>query len=281
MRLAISNIAWEPAEDAAVAKLLNAHRIDAIDVAPTKYFPEPSRAPAADIQKVRRWWADHGIEIFGMQSLLFGTSGLNLFGSDDVQKAMLEHLSAVCRIANGLGARRLVFGSPRNRDRSGLGDAEALAVAVRFFSRLGEIAQAEDVAICLEPNPARYGCNFMTNSRDTAEVVRAVDHPAVRMQLDTGAHEINSEPVAAVLEANAALIGHVHASEPDLVPLGDGTVDHRAVGAALKKYLPDAVVSVEMVATRDEPHIVSIERALRAAVEGYRGPAALTQRKPT
>jgi hypothetical protein len=113
MRLAISNIAWDVSEDLAVAKHLNKFDIDAIDIAPGKYFPDPTDAKDADIESVRRWWAEHGIEITGMQALLFGTTGLNVFGDSQSQAAMLTHLTAVCRIGAGLGATRLVFGSPK------------------------------------------------------------------------------------------------------------------------------------------------------------------------
>ncbi|MFD1691128.1 hypothetical protein ACFSHR_04895 [Azotobacter chroococcum] len=98
MRLAISNIAWDRDEDPAIAGLLQERGVDAIDVAPGKYFPEPGQASAQDIAHVRRWWSEHGIEITGMQALLFGTRGLNLFGPAQVREAMLKHLAAVCRI---------------------------------------------------------------------------------------------------------------------------------------------------------------------------------------
>src|SRR5690606_27519313 len=123
VRIAISNIAWDIKEDLAVAQLLAEFGIDAIDVAPGKYFPDPAAAKDREIARVRRWWADQGIEITGMQALLFGTTGLNVFGEKDCQQALLDHLRAVCRIGSGLGANRLVFGSPKNRDRSGLSDA--------------------------------------------------------------------------------------------------------------------------------------------------------------
>ena len=38
MRLAISNIAWDVSEDENIARLLNRSGVDAIDVAPAKYF---------------------------------------------------------------------------------------------------------------------------------------------------------------------------------------------------------------------------------------------------
>ena len=143
-------------------------------------------------------------------------------------------------------------------------------VAVHFFQRLGDVAQSYGVVICLEPNPTCYGANFMTTSAETVQVVRQIAHPAIRMQLDTGALTINGEDPGAVLQDCAPLIGHVHASEPDLLPLGDGGTDHAKVVAALRQHLPNHVVSIEMLATKNEPHEVSIERALGVAIRHYR-----------
>jgi D-psicose/D-tagatose/L-ribulose 3-epimerase len=270
MRIAISNIAWDPREDEAIAVVLRRHGVDAIDVAPGKYFPEPERATEGEIFRVRRWWAERDIEITGMQALLFGTSGLNLFGPAEVRAAMLQRLEAICRIGAGLGATRLVFGSPKNRDRSGLDDGTALEMAVSFFRLLGNLARSHGVLVCLEPNPPRYGANFMTTCAETARVVRETDHPSIRMHFDTGALTINGEDPAAVLEECWPLIGHVHASEPDLVPLGDGGTDHGAMARALAACLPGHVVSIEMAATGNEPHPDSVGRALDVAIRHYR-----------
>ncbi|MCE9606163.1 MAG: sugar phosphate isomerase/epimerase [Planctomycetia bacterium] len=269
MRLAISNIAWNVSEDEEIVRLLPRYDVDAIDVAPGKYFPDPVKASDRDIANTRMWWADRGIEITGMQSLLFGTVGLNIFDSTNVQEAMLAHLAAICRIGAGLGATRLVFGSPKNRDRSKVADDEVMEIAIPFFRRLGDIAERHGVLICLEPNPVCYGANFMTTSAETAQVVEDVAHAAIKMQLDTGAITINEEDVDSVLDRYAHLIGHVHASEPGLVPLGDGETDHGKVYSALKRHLPTALVSIEMLATEKEPHLVSIERALAVAADGY------------
>jgi D-psicose/D-tagatose/L-ribulose 3-epimerase len=270
VRLAVSNIAWDVTEDAAIAALLARYNVDAIDVAPGKYFPVPANATVTDIVQVRTWWADRGIDITGMQALLFGTSGLNVFGSAQSQNAMLAHLDGVCRIGAGLGATRVVFGSPKNRDRGALDDQQAREMAAVFFRRLGDIAQSQGVVICLEPNPPRYGANFMIDSDETVRMVEQVAHPAVRMQFDTGALAINGEDIDQVVARCAPLIGHVHASEPDLVPLGDGGTDHAKAAAALRHHLPGHIVTVEMVATKDEPHAVSIERALRVAISAYK-----------
>lgn len=269
MRLAISNIAWEVAEDDAVAILLKRLAIDAIDVAPGKYFPKPAEATDEDIARVKSWWMERGIEITGMQALLFGTTGLNVFGQPDVQDAMLEHLAAVCRIGAGLGARRLVFGSPRNRDRAGLSDQEAIEVAVSFFRRLGDIAQFHGVMICLEPNPPCYGSNFMTTNAETALMVEHIAHQSVQMQLDTGAITINCEDLTDICKYKL-LIGHVHASEPGLVTLGDGDANHCALGSVLRDWLPDSIVSIEMLPAKTGTNLSAVERAISVAVRHYR-----------
>ncbi|MDD5461726.1 MAG: sugar phosphate isomerase/epimerase [Methylococcales bacterium] len=269
MRLSVSNIAWDVVEDEAIAGLLNRFGIDAIDIAPGKYFPDPIKATDEDIARIKNWWADRGIEITGMQALLFGTTGLNMFGLPESQSAMLQRLTAVCRISAGLGARRLVFGSVKNRDRTGLSNQEAIKIAVPFFQRLGDIAQSYRVLICLEPVSPCYGANFMITNAETAEIVQKVAHPSIRMQLDTGVLTINGEDSAAILQKYAHFIEHVHASEPQLLPLGEGGTDHAKVAEALKRHLPDHVVCVEMMATTDERHEVSIARSLTVVGRHY------------
>jgi len=271
MRLSASNIAWDRDEDGAVSDMLAAHGIDQVDLAPSKYFASPADASDADIARVRHWWNDRGFTIAGMQSLLFGTSGLNLFSES--REAMLDHLKLICRIGGGLGARALTFGSPRQRDRTGLSDAEAEAIAIDFFGRLGDHAVGTGVIICLEPNPPVYGCNFMTTTDEAAAIVSALGHPAVRLQLDVGAIAINDEPVEPTIARHAAFIGHVHASEPQLITLGDGGAPHAEAAAALRAHRPDLTVTIEMVASSSQPHITEILRATELARLHYGGPA--------
>jgi sugar phosphate isomerase/epimerase len=270
MRLAISNIAWDVPDDAAVAALLARHGIDAIDIAPGKYFPDIAGATRADIRRVREWWSARGVEITGMQALLYGTSGLNMFGERDVQGLMLDHLANVCRIAGELGATRLTFGSPKNRDRHGLTDQEADRVAFGFFRKLGDIAAGHGVFICLEPNPARYNCNFMTTTPEAARVVTQIAHPAIRLQLDAGTMTINREQPGDMVRDFGRLVGHVHASEPDLLPVGQGETDHAAVAHALRQYLPEQVVSIEMRQPATGEALPVIEGALLTAIRSYR-----------
>lgn len=270
MRLAISNIAWDIVEDEAVAVLLQKYQVDAIDIAPGKYFPEPENASIYDILNIKNWWGNRGIEITGMQALLFGTQGLNLFGSVQSQNLMLSHLASVCRIAAGLKATRLVFGSPRNRDCSGLNEQEVLDTAITFFRQLGDIAHVHNIVICLEPTPAHYNANFMTTTAETARIVELIQHPAIKMQFDTEAMILNQEKISDIFPKYSHLIGHIHISEVDLLPIGTGNTQHCAIHHVLEASLPEHIVTIEMLATSNEPHLHSIERALQHTVNIYR-----------
>lgn len=270
MKISISNLAWDVTDDKIILSLLKEFRIDAIDVAPGKYFPEPSKARADDILAVRQWWNDQGIEILGMQSLLFGTQGLNVFGSKSIQNKMLSHLAEICRIGAALGARRLVFGSPKNRDRSGLSQYNAINIAKSFFRKLGDVASAEGVIICLEPNPEIYGSNFLTNSYDTFDMVQLIAHPAIKMQLDTGAVILNKEDFLSVVQKTKDVIGHVHISEANLAIVGDTFNNHELLASTLKTFLPDYPVTIEQLAAKDESHSAAIRRTLNYVTMMYR-----------
>lgn len=248
MRVSISNIAWDPQHDEAVASSLGQLGLDAIDIAHSKYFPNPDKATDQDIENVRQWWKSRGVDIVGMQALLFGTTGFNVFGSSELRSRMLAHLESVCRIGGGLGVGHLVFGSPKNRDRSGLADEQCRDLYLDFFTKLGDIANSYGVTVCLEPNPKEYGANFMVSSLETKRVVLELSHSNIKMQLDTGALVMNNEDPETIIEACFQQVGHVHASEPLLSLLRPDNQVHERTAALLTKWLPDVIVAIEMKA---------------------------------
>ncbi|MEM7071091.1 MAG: TIM barrel protein [Pseudomonadota bacterium] len=269
MRLSISNFAWNPELDEAVAACLNSFGVSAIDIAPGKYFSDLEKITTGDINKIAEWWHQKNIDIVGMQGLLFGAPGLNIFGDKKSQDALIKRLESICRIGRILRATRLVFGSAKNRDRSGLSDSEAFDIAVPFFKRLGDVAGKYDVVVCLEPNPPLYGANFMTTFTETANIVKAVDCDTIKMQLDIGACAINQEDINDHLAQNSHLIGHIHASEPQLLPLGSGGVDHSVSGAAIHRYLPHHIVTIEMLTANYKNPLAIIGSAVEHALKYY------------
>ena len=110
----------------------------------------------------------------------------------------------------------------------------------------------------------------MTTSLETCNVVNDIDHPAIKMQLDTGAVIINQEDISAVVTQAKDVIGHVHISEAQLAPPGDTYSHHEDIAALITSQFPAHPATIEMLATQNEPHLVSIRRALQLVTSLYR-----------
>lgn len=270
MKLSISNIAWSSDLDTSAASLLHERGVRFIDIAPGRYFAEPTKATDAEIGHVAFWWKTRGFAFAGMQSLLFGTRGLNVFGTKEQRGKMLEHLKAICHIGAILDARKLVFGSPRNRDRTGLSDAEAEALAQDFFLQLGDIAAGEGVTICVEPNPIIYGANFLTTTQEAFNFVSSLNHPAVKIQLDTGTMLENGESACVITKA-ASQIGHIHISEPHLSPVGGHRERHAEFCSAIKEIGYTAPVTLEMLVRPPLQLLETLSKSILFAQDIYGG----------
>lgn len=266
--LAISNIAWPVELDREVAERMRAHGFTGVEIAPTKYWPDITRVADADLARVRQRWNEQGIEIVAMQALLFGKPELRVFGDEPTRDRLLEHLEACNRIAAALGARVLVFGSPKNRKREGLSDEAALEIASAFFGRAGEAAARHGVCLCIEPNPSAYDCDFVTTMREARELVTRVGHPGFGLHGDLGQLVMTGEPIAAAIGDARGMLRHFHASEPSLAPVASSE-SHVAAAAALRAIEYPNVVSIEMRAAAAGTELATIETALTAVARIY------------
>lgn len=247
MRLAVSNIAWPAAEHASVLPALRELGVTAVEVAPTKLFPDPSAVSPADVDATRAWWADQGFAVVAAQALLFGRPELTLFDSTAVREQTLVYLARVLATCGRLGAGACVFGSPKNRRRGDLPEAAARDTAVSFFRRLAGYAADAGTTVVLEANPPRYGADFVTRAAEAIELVRAVDHPAFRLHLDTACMTLAGDPTRETFDAGFPQLGHFHVSEAELAAPGPGTaVDHAAFATELNQRGYAGWVSLEM-----------------------------------
>jgi D-psicose/D-tagatose/L-ribulose 3-epimerase len=143
-------------------------------------------------------------------------------------------------------------------------------MAVPFFRKLADRAEAHDVIVCLEPNPPVYDCNFMTTTREAIAVVQAVDHPNIRLQIDTGAMITNQEDAAQVVAEAINWFGHIHLSEPNLAPLGESGSNHTAIANTLKLLVPEATATIEMRQAREGPNsLAAVSSALDYVCKHY------------
>lgn len=270
MRLAVSNIAWPAEADDEIAGVLTGLGVSAIEVAPTKRWPDPSSATPEDAAAYRAEWAERGLRIVSMQSLLFGRDDLVIFGTENKRAAALDYLRRVMVLAGTLGAGPLVFGSPKNRRVESLPAAGVRRIAVEFFGALGNAATVSGVQFCLEPNPPEYGADFLTTSSAAVGLLAQIRNPGLGLHLDAAAMTLASERPAAAIAAAMPWLRHFHASEPYLAPIGTGGTDHGAFAAALAAEGYQGWISVEMRAVEGAAAAVAaVGDAVRRVQDAY------------
>jgi D-psicose/D-tagatose/L-ribulose 3-epimerase len=227
MKLAFSNIAWTPHDDASIFSLLRKQGVTGIEVAPTKVWPNWEGATPAAAERYGNWLRSCGFEIPALQAVLFGRPEARLFDRDG-EVAFVSHLTHVAELAGALGASTVVLGAPRQRDRGSLSMEEAFDRAADVLHGLAGTFAARGTCLCIEPNPRRYACNFVVNASEGAELVRRVDHPGFKLHLDAAAMFLEGEDPAHFWPHAGGMVRHFHISEPELADFCNPQVPHRA-----------------------------------------------------
>ena len=245
MRFAFSNIAWSPPEDPAVIALLRDNGITGIEVAPTKLWPDWVGATPAAARTIKARLADAGFEVPALQAVLFGRPTARLFGPEGVDE-FVAHLRAVATLAAAFGARAIVLGAPKQRARGALSHDEATARAVPVLRGLAQAFADAGCCLCIEPNPVDYGCDFITDARQGAALVRAVDHPGFGLHLDAAGMFLAGDDLTALWPELGTLVRHYHISEPQLGGFAAPRVPHARNLATLRQAGYAGWCSVEM-----------------------------------
>lgn len=268
MKFSISNIAWDLPFDDEIIKLLKSKRIEGIEVAPTKIWPHWENINLLTLKKVKEWFFNYQFQVPALQAILYGLDHLNIFDRDiNIKNKLLDHFKLVSEIANHLNAKFLIFGAPKNRDRKELSFSEALKVGVEVFNHLADICKTNDTILLIEPNPINYSCNFITNSVEAIELIKAVNHPSFRLHLDIAAMTIAENDIEKSIKDSIHYLCHFHVSELNLSNFNSPTSKHQEAAKALKENNYNNWISIEMKCDKNPQH--SIHQAINFVREIY------------
>jgi D-psicose/D-tagatose/L-ribulose 3-epimerase len=251
MPISFSHIAWPPEQESDCLAALYQSGLREIELAPVRAFGDPLLATESSVRERASWYHDRGFGIGSFQALLFGTDGLELFGSAESCQKMKSVLIAIGRIAGWAGAGPMVFGSPKNRLRGSLSHAQAIARAAVFFREVGDACAAAGSCLVIEANPEAYGTDFCTRLEQAAELVEAADSPGFGLHVDAGGMALSGETFEPVLRQAARLVRHVHASQPHLASFAEPDPVHARIAATLHEIGYSGGLAIEMRAQPD------------------------------
>ncbi len=180
-------------------------------------------------------------------------------------QAVDRYVGTALRRAGVAGVRFISFGSAGSRQvQAGFDPAAAFEQLVGHLKRWGPVAEASRVTIAVEPLQKKE-CNIINSLPEGAELVRRVDHPAVRLLADTY-HMASDGEGPDGIRRFAELLVHAHCADPaGRVPLGFGPADHRPYFRALKDIGYTGGVSIE--AHRWEDQAAQLPTAIAALRE--------------
>lgn len=230
MKLSVSNIAWTKEYDEEMYAFLFREKIDGLEIAPTRIFPEEpyeKMEEAADFSKYLK--KRYHLEIPSMQSIWFGRNE-NIFSSVQERQVLLDYTKKAIDFASAIGCENLVFGCPRNRS---FAEGTDIKSVIPFFEELAEYALEKKTVLSMEANPPIYHTNYCNLTMEAVELVKTVGSRGFLLNLDVGTMIQNGEDLH-VVEAAREWIHHVHISEPGLA-----LIEHRKFHKELAGYLKE------------------------------------------
>lgn len=257
-KLAMSNIAWDRAQDETMYAALQAAGFAGLEIAPTRIFPDQPydclNAAALFGGYLRQRW---GLAVPSMQSIWYGRSE-SIFDEAGAQ-ALLDYTAQAFQFAHTLNCPSLVFGCPRNRM---LPQGADPAAGESFFAKAGALAARYGVYLALEANAPRY-TNYLNTTREVFDLVKKLDSPGLAVNLDLGAMLEAGEKPADFMD-ELRYVSHVHISEPGLAPIAPRP-EHRELALLLGAVGYTGYVSIEMARTDPE----TVQRCIQYVAEVF------------
>ena len=245
MKYSISNIAWKPHHNIEVANILKDGGIKHIDVAPLLAVSSLESSYDSQLEDFINFWDEYGISPFAMQSLFYEKKEINFFDSFINVDKMLDYFDAVTSMAKKMSVKSMCLGCPKQRSH----DANIVDpnLVRDFFINLASICASKELILCLEPNSTVYGCNFLTNTDDTASFIRSISMDNLKLNFDTSTILLNDADPGVMFEKHNDIIGHVHISRPYLKPVTRETFNHQELASMIGHSNYDEGITIEML----------------------------------
>jgi sugar phosphate isomerase/epimerase len=249
-----------------------------VELAPFTIAPSVTDVSAARRREIAALAREYGVAVIGLHWLLVGPAGLYVTDPDPaVRRRTTTYLQDLMRFCADLGGSVLVFGSPAQRNlKEGVTREQARAWLIEAFGAALPVAESAGVTLCLEPLPPPE-CTFIRTTDEALDVIRALDHPRLRLILDVksmcGEEGLTGEPVPDIIRRTGPYVAHVQANDANRGYPGSGRVDFVPIFRALRDAGYDGFVSVEVFDFSPGPETIAREslaylRRAAAASEG-------------
>ncbi|MCC6589149.1 MAG: sugar phosphate isomerase/epimerase [Bryobacterales bacterium] len=249
-RHAICNEVFEGWDFADSCRAIKKAGYDAIEIAPFTLNEYPATITADERRNLRSIIDGEGLEFVGLHWLMVAPKGLHVTTPDTaLREKSWQHIHDLIDLCGDISRDEpaiLVFGSPKQRSTTGGSTpAEATRRWTEGFAQVAPHAGRRNITVLVESLPSADSdvCNTVA---EAVEIVKQVNHPAVRTMFDTHNAADETEPHEIVVDRFFDLIRHVHVNERDGRHPGTGDYPFEPVLATLAKRNYHGYVSLEV-----------------------------------
>lgn len=196
----------------------------------------------------------------------FVPGDLKITGPAVDMTALQRYVTVAFERSERAGVRTIVFGSGgARRVPDGFNKDHATDQIVDFCRMLAPLAQQHGVTVVVEPLNVTE-CNILTTVGESADLVRRVNHPALRLLVDAY-HFAKDNDSLSDLAASASLLAHVHmATVPNRLAPGMEPCDFAPIFKVLRQGGYAGGVSFEGTAPGSPAELARAASIMRALV---------------
>ena len=246
MRFSICNELFENWPWEKVCEFASGLGYEGLEVSPFTLADSAEQVTAARRAELRRSAEARGIEILGLHWLLVKPPGLYITHPDPVvRRRTADYFRQLVDLCADLGGKVMVIGSPRQRSLlPGVTLEQAAEFAKEVFRPSLDPAARRGVTLAFEPlGPAET--DFMNTVDQSIDLVKQINHPNFRLNIDVKAMSSEAVPIPDVIRAAKGYVAHVQVNDPNLLGPGMGEVAYEPIIAALREIGYDGWLSVE------------------------------------
>ena len=246
VRYAICNEIFEPWPWERVCDYVRGLGYEGLEVAPFTLADSADQVTPQRRTELRRAAEARGVEVLGLHWLLVKPPGLYITHPDAaVRRRTADYFRQLVDLCADLGGRVMVIGSPKQRNlMPGVSREQAMEYAAQVFGPSLDPAARRGVTLAFEPlGPAET--DFVNTVAEAIELVKQVEHPNFRINLDVKAMSSEARPIPDVIRSAKGYVAHVQVNDPNLLGPGMGEVKFEPIIAALREIGYDGWLSVE------------------------------------
>ena len=247
MKYAICNETFEGWELPLIFEVCGRLGYEGVELAPFTICERVTDVSRQERRRIRDEAAQRALEIPGLHWLLARTQGLHLTSPDAaVRDETADYLVELIEFGFDLGATRLVFGSPAQRNLlPGVDPRDAWDWSRAVFFRCAEAAADRGLIFCLEALPPPES-NLFTTVDDCLRMVGEIGHPGFSTMLDVKSMASEPRPIPETIARAVHAARYVHANDANRREPGSGDTDFVPIFRALRGGGYDGWMSVEV-----------------------------------